>query len=453
MKYTLVTFGCRVNQSDSLALETELHACGAEPSPSAEADFVIVNTCSVTATADQGARQTIRRIARENPRARIVATGCYASRCSSEVAALPGVAAVISNAAKAPALFFREAQEALGTRGSLLPPTSLGSLGGEPGGSSAVNEGPCGRPLAPGLMGRTSWTLRVQTGCNEACSYCIIPRTRGASASRALEDVQEELSRVRAAGYREVVVTGVHLGSYGRDLAPRRSLAELMTTLATADLDARPAVAAAGGRGIDLAADPLLFRISSLEPMDFPLELLDLVAGQLDAGTAWRGGVAPHFHLPLQHASDRMLQAMHRPYTGEAYAALVHTIRQRLPHAAIGTDVIVGFPGETEEDFEQLASYLEGSPLTHLHVFPYSDRPGTVASALPGKVHGAVVKARALRLREISRRLADRFRAAQRGTTRPALTIDDGSVAVTDNYFRVPAPPGRGRNQWVAVTL
>lgn len=367
------------------------------------ADLVLVNTCSVTASADQGARQTIRRISRLNPHARIVATGCYATRCGDEVAKLPGVAAVIPNTQKA--TFY----SALGTSGL------LGTFG-------ALAEGHCGHLLAPGLMGRTAWTLRVQTGCEERCSYCIIPTTRGASRSRTSSDIRTEVERVVMAGYKEIAITGVHLGSYGRDLSPPSCLGDLLGTLTNEPSD-------------------VLWRISSLEPMDFPLDVLD------------RPRIAPHFHLPLQHASNRMLTLMRRPYTVEYYAELVSTIRARLPHAAIGSDVIVGFPGETDEDFEQLASYVERSPLTHLHVFPYSDRPGTVASALPEKVHGTDIKWRAQRLREISRRLAERFRAAQRGTVRPALTIEDGSVAVTDNYLRVPAPPGHVRNTWVDVAL
>jgi threonylcarbamoyladenosine tRNA methylthiotransferase MtaB len=162
---------------------------------------------------------------------------------------------------------------------------------------------------------------------------------------------------------------------------------------------------------------------------------------------------APHLHLPLQHAANRMLQAMRRPYSAAAYARLVDDVRRHLPHAALGSDVIVGFPGESDEDAEALMTYLESSPLTHLHVFPYSDRPGTAAAALPGKVHGAVVKARAQRLRAISRRLSDRFRASQAGTIRPALTIDDGTMAVTDNYFKVPVPDGRVRNEWVLAAI
>lgn len=412
MKYAIVTFGCRVNQSDSLAIESELSVAGGEAVPADRADVVIVNTCSVTASADQGARQTIRRIARENPAARIVATGCYATRCADEVGALPGVVAAVPNDDKAAVAknvlhFF----------------------------SDTTGDGPCGRPLAPGLMGRTAWTLRVQTGCEEGCSYCIIPTTRGRSRSRTLEEVRDEVRRVAEAGYREIVLTGVHLGSFGRDLHPCTSLAELLAMLTSAGHE---------------SARGLLIRISSLEPMDFPRALLPMMTNASPDG---RARIAPHFHLPLQHASNRILERMKRPYCIEYYAELVDEIRRCLPHAAIGSDVIAGFPGETDADFDALAAYLERSPLTHLHVFPYSDRPGTVASALDRKVHGSVIKLRAQRLREISRHLQTRFRDAQHGTVRPALTIEDGTVAVTDNYFRVPAPLGHPRNEWVTVTL
>ena len=179
--------------------------------------------------------------------------------------------------------------------------------------------------------------------------------------------------------------------------------------------------------------------------MDCSPEIVDLVA---ESST-----FAPHFHLPLQHASDRVLAAMRRPYTLADYAVLVDGIRARMPHASIGSDIIVGFPGETDEDFEMLAAYLERSPLTHVHVFPYSDRPGTAATALPHKVHGAAIRERSRRIREIGARLAARFRDSQIGTTHRALTIEDGSLVVTGNYLKLRIPPGRARNQWIGVTV
>lgn len=404
MKYALVTFGCRVNQADSLGVEAALTSAGALAVPPQQADVVLVNTCSVTASADQGARQSIRRLHRENPTARIVVTGCFASRAASEVAALPGVAAIVANADKA------------SLPGTLLPMLREGT-----------HDGPCGRPPAPGLMGRTAWTLRAQTGCDEPCSYCIIPTTRGTSRSRRWPEVLDELRRVRDAGYKEVALTGVHLGAWGRDLTPAASLAELL-------------------RGIADQPGDFRVRVSSLEPMDCTADVVDLLAQRPDR-------FAAHLHLPLQHSDDAMLTAMRRPYSGGAFAALVDDIRRRLPDAAIGSDVIVGFPGETEAQADHLARYLENSPLTHVHVFPYSDRPGTVAERLPGKVHGSVVKVRAARLRAISRTLSVRFRAAQAGRRRPALTLEDGRTCMTDNYLRVALPQGHVRNEWIDVVV
>jgi len=417
VRYSVVTFGCRVNQADSLGFEEDLLACGAVSAPPEQADLVVVNTCSVTATADQGARQTIRRIARDNPAARIVVTGCYATRRPDEVGELPNVVRVIRNDDKPRLIPLIVTDQAI---------VSTAERFGE-------GDGSCGALLEPGMAGRTAFTLRVQTGCAERCSYCIIPSTRGRPRSVAIDAVLAEVDRVAAAGFAEIALTGVHLGSYGRELAPRSSLVELLRALASR-----------GSRSVPLPPE-VLFRISSLEPMDCSLDVVDLVA----EGRAF----APHFHLPLQHASNRVLAAMQRPYTIEYYASLVNDIRTRMPHASIGSDVIVGFPGETDEDFDQLASYLEGSPLTHVHVFPYSDRPGTTATAMSGKVPGPVVRERGRRVREVAAGLATRFRQSQVGTVRPGLTLEDGSTVITDNYLKLRISPGRTRNERVRVRI
>jgi threonylcarbamoyladenosine tRNA methylthiotransferase MtaB len=410
MRYAIVTFGCRVNQADSLRLEEDLRARGASAAPSHIADLVIVNTCSVTATADQGARQTIRRVARDNPSARIVVTGCYATRSADELASLPGVTRVVRNADKL------DLVAGLEQRGEISTAERF-----------SAGDGPCGASLEPGTAGRTAFTLRVQTGCEERCSYCIIPTTRGAGRSWPIEQVVGEVDRIAASGYKEIAITGVHLGSYGRDLQPRSSLAELMRALL--------------GTGGDVT-----FRISSLEPMDCTAEVVDLVS-------ASGGRFAPHFHLPLQHASDRVLGAMHRPYTLDRYRRLIDGIVDRLPHASIGSDVIVGFPGEADDDFELNAAYLSSSPLSHLHVFPYSDRPGTEATAMAGKVPGPVVRARGARLREIGAARSAQFHASQLGAVRPGLTLEDGTLVVTDNYLKVRIPPGLRRNERVRVRV
>lgn len=408
MKYSIVTFGCRVNQADALRIEEDLRARGATESASRDADLVVVNTCSVTATADQGARQTIRRIARENPHARIVATGCYATRCESDVAALPGVVRVVRNDDKPDFLRW-------------VPDLKV-----EPTGDGPMGDGPCGSSIEPGVAGRTAYTIRAQTGCEERCAYCIIPSTRGASRSLPVADLVAEAARVAAAGFKEVTVAGVHLGSYGRDLPPPSSLAGLL-------------------RALDAVPGDVTFRVSSLEPMDCTPAIVDLVARS--------GRFLPHFHLPLQHASDCMLLAMRRPYTLDEYRRLVDGIVARLPHASIGSDMIVGFPGETDELFSANLDYLPSSPLTHLHVFPYSDRPGTAASAMRDKVHGSVIRERGRRLRDIGAGLARRFRDAQIGAVRPGLTLEDGTLVVTDNYVKVRIPPGTPRNARVQVRL
>lgn len=199
-------------------------------------------------------------------------------------------------------------------------------------------------------------------------------------------------------------------------------------------------------RALESVAVDVTFRVSSLEPMDCTDQIVALVA---ESG----GRFAPHFHLPLQHASDRLLARMRRRYTLAHYRRLVDAVVERLPHAAIGTDVIVGFPGESAGDFAANRDYLPDAPLSHLHVFPYSDRPGTVAAVLPGKLPGAVVRDRARAIREIGAALSARFRASQVGTVRPALTLDDGRSVVTDNYVKAAIGPGRARNERVRVRL
>ena len=437
MKYSVITFGCRVNQADSLGFEEELLAAGAVAAAPQDADHVVVNSCSVTATADQGTRQTIRRIARDNPGARIIVTGCYATRRPDEVAALPGVQRVVLNDDKPRLMQLLRRPEGTAA-GAQTAEKTLGSAFFAVSAISSGSDGPCGATIEPGVAGRTAFTLRVQTGCAEACSYCIIPTTRGAPRSVSPAEILREVHRVTAAGFKEIALTGVHLGSYGRDLQPASSLIELLRAL-----ELRGARSGGSGRPDD---DPdVLFRISSLEPMDCSRDVVDLVASS--------DRFAPHFHLPLQHASNRMLSAMRRPYTIEYFSSLVDDIRARMPNASIGSDVIVGFPCETDDDFEQLAAYLERSPLTHIHVFPYSDRPGTAASAMTAKVNGVVVRERGRRIRDIGRRLSERFRDSQVGTTHRALTLEDGSLAVTGNYLKLRIPPGRLRNEWVRVRM
>jgi threonylcarbamoyladenosine tRNA methylthiotransferase MtaB len=398
MKYSVVTFGCRVNQADSIAIEGALRARGAVNVAPEDADLVIVNTCSVTASADQGARQTIRRIARHNPDVRVVVTGCYATRRPDDLRTLPNVVRVVSNSEKDDLVHIIDAD----------------------------GDGPCGHAVEPGVAGRTALTLRVQTGCEESCSYCIIPETRGPGRSLPLSLVLDRIHQAIDVGYKEVVITGVHLGSYGRDLDDGTSLATLARRLAEWEGD-------------------VLFRLSSLEPMDCTSEVVDMVAGS--------ERLAPHFHLPLQHGADTVLAKMRRPYAAGFYRELVERIHRLMPHAAIGSDVIVGFPGETDEEFSATERLLRDLPLSHIHVFPYSDRPGTEASVMEGKVDGTTIRERGSRLRTVGREMSASFRRAQQGTMRRALTVDDGRSAVTDNYVKVQLDRAYPRNEWIDVTI
>jgi threonylcarbamoyladenosine tRNA methylthiotransferase MtaB len=430
MRYSVITFGCRVNQADSIGFEEALRARKAVAAECPEqADVVIINTCSVTASADQSARQTARRLARLNPNAQIVITGCSATRQPDTFRALPNVLRVVPNDDKPRLVSLLSSDFGLGTADRF-----------------GDGDGACGAVIEPGVAGRTAFTLRVQTGCAQPCAYCIIPTTRGAPRSVPLDAVLAEVHRVVQAGFKEIALTGVHLGSYGRDLSPPSSLFELLQALEHAWALEGHRSSLVPALDVPVGAAPTVrFRISSLEPMDCTSEIVELV-GSSEL-------FAPHLHLPLQHASNRVLMAMRRPYTIEHYASLVDQVRSRLPAAAIGSDIIVGFPGESDQDFEELHSYLEGSPLTHLHVFPYSDRPGTSAAAMPDKVSGPTVRERSRRIREISGALSQRFRAAQIGTIHRALTLEDGALAVTGNYIKVRVPPGRSRNEWVRVQV
>ena len=351
MKYAVVTFGCRVNQADSLVIEDELRRRGGIDAAPEDADLVVINSCSVTATADQGTRQTIRRIARSNPDVRVVVTGCYATRRPDDIRGLPNVVRVVVNDDKERLVTLLDAEGAL---------TTAHRFGD--------GDGPCGSTLQPGVAGRTALTLRVQTGCDEQCSYCIIPSTRGAGRSRPLSGVLSDIRLAVDAGYREIVITGVHLGSYGRDLGDGATLTQLVARLAE-------------------WTDDVLFRVSSLEPMDCTPDLVR-IASQSPR-------IAPHLHLPLQHGSDAILSAMRRPYTTNFYRRLLERIHDAIEYASIGTDLIVGFPGETDEDFDEMVRCVESLPLNYLHVFPYSDRPGTVASGLAGTVDGNTIRQRA----------------------------------------------------------
>jgi threonylcarbamoyladenosine tRNA methylthiotransferase MtaB len=394
-KVALVALGCRVSRADLDALAAALPDGFGVARAGERADYVVVNTCTVTADADRVARQTLRRAAREHPGARIVAAGCYAALSPGVLEALPGVEAVIGARDGAAVVDVLARLEA-GERGRAAV-------------ERAVRAAPAWAPAPVELAHHTRPFLKLQDGCDASCSYCVVPLARGPSRSLPWADA---LARLAALGARhpEVVVTGVHLGAYGRELRPARSLADLLRAAVAGGLAAR-------------------VRLSSIEPRELPLELL--------RDPAVAPALCEHFHLPLQSGSASVLAAMRRPYAPDAFRRAVDALVAAVPGACVGTDVLVGFPGETDADHAATVTLVEALPLAYLHVFPFSPRPGTPAAAMPGAVPRAVQQERARELRAISDRRWRAFLAGLAGRTLEVVVerIEDGVARGTSREF------------------
>ena len=473
-------FGCRATQADGAAIEHQLATQGLSRSSTAEtAEVVVLNTCTVTSSADQDARAAIRRIHRANPMARILVTGCYAQRAPQDLSSIEGVSLVIGNSHK-----HRLGELAAG-RG-LIAPQSLLTGPQSPGGPHLPSSGKCGDeessaggPHAPSLTGgpylpavgrcgneeishapiivedifahtqllaapvfdadneKTRPNLKVQDGCNNRCSFCVIPYVRGRSRSLPLDEVLRNVRQLVANGYQELVLSGINLGRWGRDF---RGTDFRGTDRATQDADRDPGCR---DRFVDLLRAVLqrttvpLLRISSVEPMDWSDELIALAA------TSVR--IAKHAHVPLQSGSDRILRRMHRRYRPWHYEDRIRRIHAAMPQAAIGADVMVGFPGETDEDFEQTRALIERLPFTYLHVFTYSSRPGTPSAAMPHPAPVQRARERNRILRELASVKKRRFQEQFIGKTLRALTLthcdhhDPGgrTEALTNNYQKL----------------
>jgi threonylcarbamoyladenosine tRNA methylthiotransferase MtaB len=427
------SFGCRATQADGAALERQLATFGLSQAHSAlNADVVVLNTCTVTAAADQDARASIRRIHRENPAAKIMVTGCYAQRAPQEIAELAGVAWVVGNSHK-----HRVAEIAAADRlspGILAQQTEVDRRTDQPQNFVSLEAVELSAPAftlvgdifahteliaAPVFAGdsiaeKTRPNLKVQDGCGNRCSFCIIPSVRGQSRSMKMDRVLEEANALVAAGYREIVLSGINLGRWGRDFQPQQKFEHLVRALLE-------------HTGIER------IRISSVEPMDWSDELIALVAGS--------PRIAQHAHVPLQSGSDQILRRMHRKYRPWHYAEKIRKIREAVPDAAIGADVMVGFPGETGELFEESRSFIEKLPFTYLHVFTYSSRPGTPSAAMPDQVPVHVARERNRVLRELAAEKSRAFRESFIGRTLDVITLQAGgdgwTEALSDNYLKV----------------
>jgi threonylcarbamoyladenosine tRNA methylthiotransferase MtaB len=450
--FSIENFGCRATGADAAALRRDFLASGlALVDEHARADVVVLNTCTVTAAADAQAREAVRKIHRANPGARVVVTGCYAQRAPEEIARLEGVDFVVGNShqTEIARLVCTSVDSQPGPSSGLHARSSsegffpLAEIDREP---MSLARGPAkiltgdifeqvAVQVAPAEFadsGRTRPILKIQDGCNNRCSYCVIPFVRGKSRSLPPDLVIAEIRKLVDAGAKEVVLSGINLGSYGRDRTPR---AELVKTV----------------RRILSETTLQQLRFSSIEPQDVTEDFIELVTSS--------ERIALHFHVPLQSASDRILHAMHRWYRSEHYAERIQRIRRHSPSAAIGADVIVGFPGETDEEFQTTVDFIERLPLTYLHVFSFSVRPGTAAAALPECEYVApgVVRERARFLRALGEKKASAFRAAQSGRTLRALTLartgEDWTEALTGNYLKVKVTGQRPPNEWCDARL
>ena len=427
-RFQIVNFGCRANQADGSILHEALSRCGFDSCTGQQrADIVVLNSCTVTAGADTSVRQAARRIHRQNPAARIIITGCYAQRSPAELAALPGVEFVVGNSHKAEIarLVLRPAADdhaqfvPLDTLLTTSNPPQLDAdrapddlfhypASSLPSASAKILHGDMfnfkeffSSPVLSGLASdRTRPNLKIQDGCNNRCSFCIIPSVRGRSRSLPPGDVLKHVRTFCEAGHREVVLSGINLGRYGRDLDTERGGKMRFAQLIRAILEETPIER---------------LRLSSVEPMDFTNELLDLMASS--------PRIAKHIHAPLQSGSDRILRLMHRKYHPHNYRDRIEAAFARMPNAAFGADVMVGFPGESNEDFEETRRMIESLPFTYLHVFPYSRRPGTPADQMDGHGNGAVVRDRARILRELAAEKNLRFRQRQLGRVLEAITL------------------------------
>ena len=440
-EYHVENFGCRASRSDGEAIASALRQRGMEEaSHSAAAAVVIVNTCSVTAEADRDARAYLRRVRRQNPQARVIVTGCYAQRAPQELAALPEVNAVVGNSHKsmvadlaekfafdhfsyqppfqgkdaaAGAKRADEVSQTHETRSDLVPLSSLAPAVFVD--ETFAHTELTALPFAADAL-QTRPNLKVQDGCGNRCSFCIIPATRGSSRSMPLEDCLVNVGRFVELDGTELVLSGINLGRWGRDLQPARRFEELVRAI------------------LETTTLPRL-RLSSIEPMDWSPELLALYR---EFATGAHPRLARHTHLPLQSGSDTVLRWMYRRYRPWHYAERLAHIRELLPEAAIGADVMVGFPGETDALFEESLRFIEAQPFTYLHLFPFSARPGTPGWELHRRnpVPVPAVKERMSALRSLAAEKSRVFRSGLVGQSLSTVTIDSGE-GVSDNFVKV----------------
>lgn len=402
MKVAIHTLGCKVNQSESASIEGALRNNNYEIVKHTDnPDVCIINTCTVTAKSDYQSRQMIRKFARSG--AKVIATGCYAQLRPDELSGIEGLALIVGNSEKERLISYLED----------LPDNGICS---HESGKCRISVRAPAAPLSsqPYHSSRSRAFLKIQDGCNFSCSYCIVPLARGKSRSLNPQDILSSVEKLSSDGYKEVVLTGIHIGSYGLRLQPKSSLLDIV-------------------KKITKTYPELRIRLSSIEPREFDEEFLSLIKGR---------NVCPHLHIPLQSGSDSILKAMNRGYTTSYYEQLINRIVTACPGISIGTDVITGFPGETDKDFKETVKFIDRLPLSYLHVFPYSKRPDTKASSFSNQINDKLKKERVKILIEIGKSKKDDYLKESLGCILDVIVekkpvTNEYYTAISDNYLRV----------------
>jgi threonylcarbamoyladenosine tRNA methylthiotransferase MtaB len=395
MKVSIQTLGCKVNQSESASIEGTLRVNGYEMVDHSDGpDICVINTCTVTSKSDYQSRQLIRKAVKSG--AKVIATGCYAQLRPEEISGIDGINVILGNSDK----------------DGLVDCIKNLSRNSRP--SIIVNPPTARLKSAPYYSDRSRAFLKIQDGCNLSCTYCTVPLARGKSRSLGRDDILSSVGRLFAEGYREIVLTGIHIGSFGFDLRPQSSLLEIVGQITESYPQIR-------------------IRLSSIEPQEFKMEYLKLIR---------EGKVCSHLHIPLQSGSDKILKAMNRRYSTGFFKELINTILTECPDISIGTDLITGFPDESDSDFNMTVKFIENLPISYLHVFPYSKRPNTKASIMDNQIDAKTKKNRVKKLLEIGNRKKNAYMKGSLGsilnvTIERKIENKGFYSAISDNYLRV----------------